>query len=225
MPPRVVILEREEAISSHNKHEAGENRPLLIYTDGSGYMGYIGSAMVVPETGSQMTQCLGTEATSTVYAAEVNGIYMALQALLRFNYKPAWHERTQHGVVIFSDSQAALKTLLNPRMVSGQFLVQRCLDLINELEAEGYDITFQWTPGHENIPGNEAADRAAKRAALVGVRKQIHQGEQWIWLASAAKRRIQQAAKDAWGKTWEKGTSVKPTRKLIKHMNKRTLLY
>ncbi|EED23624.1 hypothetical protein TSTA_070370 [Talaromyces stipitatus ATCC 10500] len=81
---------------------------------------------------------------------------------------------------------------------------------------EYIDVTLRWIPGHEGIPRNEAADRAAKRAALIGARRQIVPGDigNWTILAAAAKRRIRQSTKDAWEKQWDKQKAGKPTKKL-----------
>ncbi|EED14558.1 hypothetical protein TSTA_040380 [Talaromyces stipitatus ATCC 10500] len=47
--------------------------------NGSGYQGYIGTFMVIPAFGKQRTECIRTEGTSTVYAAEACGIKFALE--------------------------------------------------------------------------------------------------------------------------------------------------
>ncbi|EED18390.1 hypothetical protein TSTA_121330 [Talaromyces stipitatus ATCC 10500] len=82
---------------------------------------------------------------------------------------------------------------------------------------------------HEGVPGNKAADRAAKRAALMGARRQIVPGdllsEGWTILAAAAKRRIRQSTKDAWERRWDKQKAGKPTKKLVTQPSKRTLQY
>jgi hypothetical protein len=55
--------------------------------------------------------------TSTAYAAELRGIEMALNSTL--DGIEQWAEQAKNGLVIFADSQAALKALRKPRMPSG----------------------------------------------------------------------------------------------------------
>jgi ribonuclease HI len=152
-PPPVVINEREKAVAVHD-HMLKENSRVLLYTDGSGYQGYIGASMVIPQFQRQMTECIGTEETSTVYAAEACGIRFALSTLLRFAED---HVRLRK-VAIFSDSQAALQSIRNPRMVSGQTYIRDCINLYWECVENDIDVVIHWIPGHEGVPGNEAAD-------------------------------------------------------------------
>ena len=43
-------------------------------------------------------------------------------------------------------------------------LLLSVLKLYTELSKKGFHILFCWVPGHEGIRGNEAADKAAKKA-------------------------------------------------------------
>lgn len=63
-----------------------------------------------------------------MYAAELRAIKVAL-ALVLESTEP-WARQAKNQIVIFADSQAALKALRRPRMPSGQVDLAGCLDLI-----------------------------------------------------------------------------------------------
>jgi hypothetical protein len=65
----------------------------------------------------------------------------------------------------FSDAQAALLRLCNDNEGPGQLLAQRTFFVEKALQCRGITIEYWWLPSHIGIPGNEAADAAAKRAA------------------------------------------------------------
>ncbi|PCG92805.1 Hypothetical protein PENO1_077160 [Penicillium occitanis (nom. inval.)] len=172
--------------------------------------------MVIPQFQRQQTEYIGTEETSTVYAVEAYGVKFGLKTLLRFAEDDPRFQR----VVIFSDSQSALQSIQNPRMASGQTYIRDCINLCWEC-VDNIDIILLWIPGHEGIPGNEVADRAA----IMGARRQIVPGDikNWIMFGAAAKRRIRAEAKKAWVKTWDRSKSGKPTKKLVLRPSKGNL--
>ena len=129
-------------------------------------------------------------------------------------------DRTQNGVVIFSDSQAALKALLRPRMPSGQIYLCGCNNLLQQLGNQGIDVEFRWIPAHEGIAGNERVDGYAKEAAKC---ETLSPHDRKIRLASAAKRGIRNAAKSAWERAWEKEKSGKATKRLLPVPTKKVL--
>ena len=59
-------------------------------------------------------------------------------------------------ILIFSDSQAALKALGGPEVTSG--LVAECLNALSAL-ASLNRVTLAWVPGHRGISSNEEVDR------------------------------------------------------------------
>jgi hypothetical protein len=101
--PVIAIKENAEAaIETHNAILLRSRDLLVVYTDGSGINGKIGAASVAPKIGAIKQAYMGTEATSIVYAAELEGIHMALETTI-------W--AGQERGIIFSDSQAALKAI------------------------------------------------------------------------------------------------------------------
>lgn len=66
---------------------------------------------------------MGRDTESTVYAAELLAILLALQILI-FNPNPHHQKAT-----IFTDNQSALKTIRNPGNTSGQYILDELLQL------------------------------------------------------------------------------------------------
>ncbi|KAJ5543315.1 zinc knuckle domain protein [Penicillium sp. DV-2018c] len=223
-PPKVIIEDREVAVNHHDEilAKVSEKRPLIMYTDGSGIDGKIGAAAVIDLQPQHAHSQMGDDETSTVYAAELRAIEMALTMALE-STEP-WVEQTKNGFVIFADSQAALRALKRPRMPSGQVYLSGCLDSIQQLADKGIWTELRWIPAHQGVIGNEIADHHAKDAAEgpEGPHIPLNRG---IRLAAAAKKRIRNDAKLEWETLWAKETTSRPTKRLIEIPTKKTLEY
>jgi hypothetical protein len=78
----------------------------LIYTDGNGFEGHVGVAAVNIYDGNIVIsdrRHLGIESQSTVYAAELSGIEMALDRAIRDNKGTPTFTKARE-VIILSDS-------------------------------------------------------------------------------------------------------------------------
>jgi ribonuclease HI len=75
--------------------------------------------------------------TRTVYAAELVGIGMALEAL---EHRP----QVLTEVIILTDNQAAVQACAEPdRRQSGQYIVRDIVRQLDHLRAEGYKVQIQ----------------------------------------------------------------------------------
>src|SRR5204863_9580893 len=139
-PPEVQI--------AHNKEEALKNHDIttlcsppnttFIYTDGGGLEDRVGAAAVEynPRLDGDQPQykahclrkaskaCLGTLQNSTVFAGELKGIDMALDIT-------PWKAHTDN-IVIFTDNQATLQQIADPKWCSGQVYLD---SIVKKLES------------------------------------------------------------------------------------------
>jgi ribonuclease HI len=136
----------------------------------SGYQGYVRFIVVVPDLNIYFTVYLGTESITTVYAAGLKGMQMALAMVKRMIRAGAsqWRERAARGIHIFLDSQAGLKALINPWIVSGQVFLKTCLELEGWYHEAGFHVVFYWIPAHEGINNNKKIDKLVKLAVVRG---------------------------------------------------------
>jgi ribonuclease HI len=173
---------------------------------------------------------MGRDTESTVYAAELKGILLALQIL---EATPDLHHKK---ATIFTDNQSTLRTMCKPGNTSGQYILRDILQLLPKVVTLGVEVDFRWIPAHSGIPGNEAADKAAKEAAgwtpesiwtARGNRNQDQEPEATEGvktLITTAKRTINEALLDDWETIWVNGKhgrylhslDVRPNKKALK---------
>jgi ribonuclease HI len=208
-----------------------QGRTAMIFTDRSGYAGHISASIASLQHGvTSQRRYLGTDSQSTVYAAELNGIEIALAKTRKEN---EGHQQARE-VIIFSDSQAAIQAIQNPQRPSGQYVIGLIYDHVRAIRSRNRtqprhptNITIRWIPTHVSVDGNEFTDEEAKGAALlgagIGVATGSGTGEPIIRLAAAAKRAVRQRIRERWEKQWERETTSAPTKRLVQAPNKKTL--
>ena len=172
--PCVIDQDAEAARASHDKviQQAALDRTptVLFFTDGSGYEGQVGASAVAPREGVFQRRYLGTTEESTVYVAELNGIEMAVANLAN---RPEGQRPAK--TVIFSDCQAAIQAVHNPKRSSGQFMLSDIYNHVRALRSLQQTPTFdqipveiRWIPVHVGVPSNKTADVEAKLAVTGG---------------------------------------------------------
>ena len=102
-PDTYTDRDADKARERHD-HECAVNKSLSIYTDGSGIKGEISSAAVCPLTQQTRSVHISLDTLLTVYAAELQGISLALQ--IAKEYADGNGERKQ--IAIYTDNQAAI---------------------------------------------------------------------------------------------------------------------
>jgi ribonuclease HI len=100
------------------------------------------------------------DTTSTVYAAELQGISLAQQIAKEY----ADQNGERRDIAIYTDNQAAIWSIAKAEGRSGAYILEEIARQVQELQDIGRPMTVRWILAHVGIPGNEAVDRLAKEA-------------------------------------------------------------
>jgi hypothetical protein len=130
--------------------------------------------------------------------------------LLEGTPNEATHPAHPRTAVIYSDNQAALRTLAKGDPLKNQALICNILEAANTLEERGITLLLRWIPGHARINGNEIADSRAKQAAaLIGP-----MGPPPIRYLSAVYGLLRQRTTAEWKRRWAQGSKGGHVRQL-----------
>ena len=157
MCPRLNLTLNFE-VSTDAIEQDSDSDAVTCYTDGSKQeLGATGAGVHFPGgLCDDISIPLGHQ--SSVFQAEVLAITLAAERLLSI------HSATPFSrVIIYSDSQAAIKATCSLRVKST--LVYQCICTLNSL-AQLAGTRLQWTKAHVGTVGNETADWLAKQGSL-----------------------------------------------------------
>jgi len=141
-----------------NKDPLFPEDALIWFTDGSGANSGTGSGIF--DLSPKMCLSFPLGKFITVFQTEIYAILQCSCEKIRRAYK-------NKRILIFSDSQAALKALSCPKVTSG--LNAECLDALSAL-ARLNEVTLAWVPGYRAISGNEEADKLVRQASAMPLR-------------------------------------------------------
>ncbi|EMS22840.1 reverse transcriptase [Rhodotorula toruloides NP11] len=178
-PAPPVTLARGKEMGTYEHTQLVKSLPagsLLVYSDGSmGDSGVVGAGIagrqwdgeskVVLDEGEEVeveeweSRSKGLGQCQTVYAGELAGIHLALQAV-QHTADPPPH------ILLSVDNTSALSHSTDPSPSSGQYLRLTNRGLLEEIRRTQVSTTIHlsWSPGHVGVVRNEAADLAAKEA-------------------------------------------------------------
>src|SRR5215470_5323893 len=113
---------------------------------------------------------------------------------------------------IYTDSQAACMSITKPRRQSGQSIIISILDQIDKIGPQ-QQLNIVWIPGHQDIEGNERADKEAKIAAQS---PEISQKTKHLPQKSCRAQDIKAKAKIQWQTMWKAdSTTARHLRRIL----------
>ena len=87
---------------------------------------------------------LGTESATTVFAAELADIFMALSMALR-------DTQGLRGVRVSTGNKASIAAVADPQRQSGQWMLVKIFACLGILQSKGTSIELHWIPAHIGV--------------------------------------------------------------------------
>jgi ribonuclease HI len=145
--------------------DSNDDPDAKVYADGSGIEGNAGAAAVLYKKGRHsktLRYCLGPLTDHNTYEAEAVGVALALELLSR--------ERGIQTATILIDNQGVIQSLNHVKPKPAQHILSLIYDMANRLsdptKRRRTKLRITWISGHDDVEGNEEADKEAKKAAM-----------------------------------------------------------
>ena len=207
-PPKVHIARSAETATK--EHNTLTEEALCLYTDGSSIRGHFAAAAVAPgmdlaSLSTGRTEYMGNSKTLSMHTAELKGIVLALRIIKDI----ASVLTSPHRCAIFTDNQAAIRSMSNPKGPAGQDILSEAVLLLDRIRTLGWDISLHWIPAHAGISGNEEADRAAKEAIISAQDPEadplsVRDSATPKVTVATSKQQVRQALNKEWEDAWNK---------------------
>ncbi|XP_063361824.1 uncharacterized protein LOC134650821 [Cydia amplana] len=184
----------------------------ICFTDGSRRSStkLAGAGIVIPKLGEKISVPLGRY--TSVFQAEVCAIARCASIIKK-------SVKQEGAVVIYTDSQAALKALKKISVTSS--LVRECREELN-LIGKQRSVTVAWVPGHQGVMGNEKADELAR----IGAETEYIGPEPALPMSADVTKGVIEKVKEMEAqREWEEETGCRQSKMMIKGLDHRRTRY
>ncbi|XP_061715609.1 uncharacterized protein LOC133523872 [Cydia pomonella] len=215
------LIKRQEIFDKKYRVHIGERdnwkvevrHPTTIcFTDGSRRSStkLAGAGIVIPKLGETVSIPLGRYAS--VFQAEVCAIAHCARIIKE-------SVKQEGAVVIYTDSQAALKALKKISVTSA--LVRECREELNSIGKQR-SVTVAWVPGHQGVTGNERADELAR----IGAETEYMGPEPALPMSADVTKGVIEKVKEMEAqREWEEETSCRQSKMMVKGIDHKRTRY
>jgi hypothetical protein len=222
LPAPTCIGDGKERDRKHTIRSARQQRvPLATsWHKHSEINGEIGVAACIPQLGAKAANYMGANRVSTVYAAELRRLQLALDLAMQ-------------AALVLERSLSSRTTKLpsrqspDPEISGGQYLAQGVRAPLRAVQALGIKVRIYCVPAQVGVEGDELADKIAKEATgwckgdgNSGPQVQASKYRGLRSLYAAAKRTAKADTDIDWSLKWAKGDTGRELHRLAPEVTK-----